>query len=192
MSVDQDDRRHIRIVERGKPERIERDGVEAWVHVPFEATFTWERGELEVTFSADVVDGEIQCSEVRTKGADLGRRMTSVVRGVPFRELFEVAARLVTYEPVDPDYKGVTVSYAGGPQMREASADSTAADVAAASASGRTRSELTDKRLTDVATAYQTHKGDEQAIAKALSVGKRQMWRLVKTARERGFLAEEV
>jgi hypothetical protein len=149
-----------------------------WLIAPFRATFTGD--DLEIELMLDVIDGAPACTSytVRsTGGSGLENRTTEAVRGRPLRQLMVDALSMSVWEQYD-DEGGLASTV----ELVEAVMGSVR----------RTRKPVDDERLEQVADAYRKHwvPGGAAEFAESLNCSERQMWRLIKLARERGLLEE--
>ena len=142
--------------------------------MPFEATFTSKALELAVTI--DVADGRPVCTEYRVRrldGGGLELMTTEVMRDVKLRTLMALSC------------SRVAIDQAGGWSV-EAEAVQAVVDPIR-----RRKAPITDATLRGIAKAYEKRyvPGRMEEFAQSEGYSERQMWRLVKLARERGFLA---
>jgi hypothetical protein len=160
-------------------------GSPAALVVPFRAHI--EVNSLRVTIVIDVVDGAPSCTSytvTTVDGGGLENRTTEVARGISIRDLLASALRFQTWEAFpDPDATGGLIGRPGAPlDLTEAVMGSVR----------RRRVPVDDDRLREVAEAYRERwrPGNAAAFAESLLCSERQMYRLLKLARERGFLTD--
>lgn len=150
-----------------------------WLAAPFRAILTGDTIELEMVL--DVIDGAPACTSYTVRAIDgvgLENRTTEVARGIKLREAMANALARSTWEQ-----HGDVAYLATSVELIEAVMGSVQ----------RRRVPVTDERLREVADAYRERwtPGGAMEFAASLHCSERQMYRLVKLARQRGFLEEE-
>lgn len=148
---------------------------------PISATFTSDRVRVEIT--VDVANGVPVCrrySAERTDGGGLELMTTEVMRGLPLRSLMAHACAAAALQTESTDGEGKGYSPASSVEAIEAVVKTLK----------RRRTPVTDKELRRFAAAYRKHfvPGRMREFAESLGYGERQGYRLLKVARERGFL----
>lgn len=163
--------------------RLDSGGV---LYVPTRAVFTDER--LRITIVIDVANGTIICpsySVERIDGAGgLEALTTDVSRGLKIRNLMAYAAASAAVTPApDDDERGR--DFLPGQTLE--------AIEAVIGPIRRTREPVTDERLRAIADAYRERwiPGRDVEFAESFHMSDRNMRRMLKKARERGFLEAE-
>jgi len=131
--------------------------------------------DLELAVTIDVADGRPMCTEYRVRrldGGGLDLMTTEVMRNVKLRTLIALSC------------SRVAIDQAGGWSV-EAEAVQAVVDPIR-----RRKAPITDDTLRKIAKAYKKRyvAGGMDEFAQSEGYSERQMWRLVKLARERGFL----
>ncbi len=169
-------------VRRSKPKRV---GADSWITAPFTATFEDER--LRLVLEVDVADGHPICTSYRVDrldGGGLELMTTEVLRGFKLRALMAEACILSVVVPVPGAKEGTAFAVKTKDAIPVEVIESVLGTLK------RRRAPVTDERLREVADAYKKRyePGGMEQFAKSLNASERQVWRLIRLARERGFL----
>lgn len=143
---------------------------------PFTARFS--NDEWAIDLDLNVVDGQPSCvgyAVARNDDRPLDQFTTEVARGFNLRKLMSHAFARMALE---------SEGQAKVPATTEEAVEAVVGPIR------RRRAPITDQRLREVADAFRSRyvSGGAAEFASSLFVSERQMWRLVKLARQRGFL----